>query len=358
MVVSHADNLHPFSVSDVAHDRTHEDSLLSQRDNGSHWLVSDAGNNSNFFSLSTPSKGMPGGSGFVNTDRHRGSDDNLSSQRDNSSHWLVSDAGNNSNFLPSSMPSSRIPRSRLSNTESTNTSSCNDDSMTFSIHSSNRVRNDGDSTLAVSHSTSSMNGSQPVPYVINLVSDDNSNFATAGELDRYSVRSPVTSSPADIANLQEIFPDKSLSLLKFVFELCSCSFSQAAEFLTSVTFFALMRSLAAEYLITTPLHESPRIHLDADDEEEDYMTAALAFYKCNKFDKNAAVRITIHGQPGVDTGGIRRQFFSVVFTQLIKPLATSLFEGALCRLRPAYKATSLSSDNYVLWVQWLPIASS
>ena len=53
--VSHngeVDNLHPFSVSDVAHDRTHEnsdDSLLSQRDNSSHWLVSDAGNNSNFF---------------------------------------------------------------------------------------------------------------------------------------------------------------------------------------------------------------------------------------------------------------------------------------------------------------------
>ena len=287
---------------------------------------------------------MPGGSGLVSTDRHRGSgNDSLPSQRDNNSGSLDIDTDDTSNFLPSSMPSSRVPRSRLSNTESTNTLSCNDDSLTYSIHSSNQVRNDGDSTLAVSHSTSNMNGSQPVPYVINLVSDDNSNFATAGELDCYSVSSPVTSSPADIANLQEIFPDKSLSLLKFVFELCSCSFSRAVEFLTSVTSFQLMRSLAAEYLITTPLDESPRIRLDADDEEEDYMTAALAFYKCNKFDKNAAVRITIHGQPGVDTGGIRRQFFSVVFTQLIKPSATSLFEGALCRLRPAYKATSLSS---------------
>ena len=150
----------------------------------------------------------------------------------------------------------------------------------------------------------------------------------------------VTSSSADIANLQEIFPDKSLGLLKFVLELCSCSFLQAVEFLTSVTSLSSLRSLAAESLITTPLDESPRISLDDEDEYEDWLTAALAFYKYSKFDKHAAVRITIHGQTA---GGVRRQFFFIVFTQLVKPSATSLFEGEPCRLRLAYKATSLSS---------------
>ncbi|XP_065887912.1 uncharacterized protein [Dysidea avara] len=271
------------------------------------------------------------------------SDDSLASQRDNSGRWLVDDAGNDSNLLPLSTLSSGIPGgSGLGNTGSTNTLSRND-SMTYGIHSSSQFRNDGDSTMDVSHSTSSMDGCQPAPYVINLVADENSDCVTPREVDRYTVSSPVTSSSADIANLQEIFPDKSLGLLKFVLELCSCSFLHAVEFLTSVTSFSSLRSLAAESLITTPLDESPRIRLDDEDEYEDWLTAALAFYKYSKFDKHAAVRITIHGQPGVDAGGVRRQFFSIVFTQLVKPSATSLFEGEPCRLCPAYKATSLSS---------------
>ena len=34
------------------------------------------------------------------------------------------------------------------------------------------------------------------------------------------------------------------------------------------------------------------------------------------FDKGAQVRISLRGQPAVDTGGVRRQFFSTVFEHL------------------------------------------
>ena len=54
------------------------------------------------------------------------------------------------------------------------------------------------------------------------------------------------------------------------------------------------------------------------------------------------MRVSIRGQPAIDAGGVRRQFFSVVFSQLAKPSANGLFEGVSCRLRPAFKASSLS----------------
>ena len=60
----------------------------------------------------------------------------------------------------------------------------------------------------------------------------------------------------------------------------------------------------------------------------------------------AITRVTIANEPAVDTGGVRRQFFSVVFRQLAYPslcASYSVFEGSSFRLRPAYKASNVSS---------------
>ena len=61
--------------------------------------------------------------------------------------------------------------------------------------------------------------------------------------------------------------------------------------------------------LTIPLEESPRIRLDVDDNGLDWVEAALALYKQAKFNKQAYVRVSIRGQPGIDTDGVRRQFF-------------------------------------------------
>ena len=98
-----------------------------------------------------------------------------------------------------------------------------------------------------------------------------------------------------------------------MYELSSYSLSNTVEYPTKTPTFASLHSLASDSLITTALEESPRIRLESDDLEEDWLVAALAFYKYNKFDKHASLRITIRGQPGIDTGSVRRQFFSVVF---------------------------------------------
>ena len=64
-----------------------------------------------------------------------------------------------------------------------------------------------------------------------------------------------------------------------------------------------LRSLAVSQ-ISVPLEECPKVRLDADDDDHDWMEAAFAFYKNRGFDKKAGVRISIRGQPAVDTGGI------------------------------------------------------
>ena len=88
------------------------------------------------------------------------------------------------------------------------------------------------------------------------------------------------------------------------------------------------------------LDNGPRIRLDKDDSDEDWTEAALAFYKQGE---PSGVRISIRGQPAIDAGGVRRQFFAVVFSQLAHTnVGFSLFVGFSLRLRPVFKASLLS----------------
>jgi len=62
--------------------------------------------------------------------------------------------------------------------------------------------------------------------------------------------------------------------------------------------------------------DSARIRLQRSNGAEDWAEATLAFYKQGRFDKAAGMRVCIHGQPTIDAGGVRRQFFAVVFAEL------------------------------------------
>ena len=50
--------------------------------------------------------------------------------------------------------------------------------------------------------------------------------------------------------------------------------------------------------------------------EETAVEDALAYYKHPDFDARCPIRITFEKQPAVDTGGPRRQFYSMVFSAL------------------------------------------
>lgn len=69
-----------------------------------------------------------------------------------------------------------------------------------------------------------------------------------------------------------------------------------------------------------------KIRLHADDDDDDWMKAAFTFYKNRSFDKKASIQISNHGQLAVDTGGIRKQFFSLVLRKLALE-STGIFDG-------------------------------
>ena len=158
--------------------------------------------------------------------------------------------------------------------------------------------------------------------------------------------SEATYSNSDISKLAEMFPCKTIKQLTCIYNLSGLSLSKSFDCLIEGPSFDSIRSVAI-CQITVPSEESPRIRVDVDDDADDWTEAAVAFYKNSKFDRSAGVRISIRGQPAVDVGGVRRQFFFTVLNNLAHPTespsALMLFEGNQCRLRPAYKASILSS---------------
>lgn len=161
--------------------------------------------------------------------------------------------------------------------------------------------------------------------------------------DSCPLQSESSDAATDIAKMVEMFSNMDESQLKYLYALSNSSFSRTVDCALDGPSLESLRSLALTQL-TIPLEESPRIRLEEEDDEQDWVDAALAFYKQAKFNKQAYVCISIRGQPGIDTGGIRRQFFSVVFSMLAQPSTSlSFFEGLPNRLRPAFKASTLSS---------------
>ena len=51
-------------------------------------------------------------------------------------------------------------------------------------------------------------------------------------------------------------------------------------------------------------------------DEEDLLSDAIAFYKCEMFDPTKPIRVIMRTQPAIDIGGIRRQYFSDVLHHL------------------------------------------
>ena len=61
---------------------------------------------------------------------------------------------------------------------------------------------------------------------------------------------------------------------------------------------------------------------------------AIAFYKRPEFCASSPVCVYYNNQPGIDTGGIKRQFFSDVLQDFAEADPMSLFVGPPKRLRP------------------------
>lgn len=88
------------------------------------------------------------------------------------------------------------------------------------------------------------------------------------------------------------------------------------------------------------LKSRPSIRLEVD--PSDLVSDAVAFYKGPRFQPNQPLRITYIGQPAIDSGGVKRQFYTDLFLQLISQNQFRLFQGPANRLLFHYDQTALS----------------
>lgn len=84
----------------------------------------------------------------------------------------------------------------------------------------------------------------------------------------------------------------------------------------------------------------PKIYVN--NNVEDYVEAALQFYKSPSLDCKKGVCIDMVAAPGIDVGGIRRDFYSSVYQKLSSGYL-NFFEGSHSHIRPACNMSSLSS---------------
>ena len=70
-------------------------------------------------------------------------------------------------------------------------------------------------------------------------------------------------------------------------------------------------------------------------DEDDLFDDTLMFYKAVAFDPTRPLHISLLNQPALDTGGIRRQFFTDILDQFASRDPHSMFQGNKHRLRPA-----------------------
>ena len=88
----------------------------------------------------------------------------------------------------------------------------------------------------------------------------------------------------DMSRLTELFPCNTIEQLMCIYNLSGFSLSKCLECFIEGPSFESIRSVAISQ-ITVPLEQSPRIRVDADDDEDEWTEAAIAFYKQKKFNK-------------------------------------------------------------------------
>ena len=124
-----------------------------------------------------------------------------------------------------------------------------------------------------------------------------------------------------------------------VYHLCENSFDLALEcLLQGPTFDSLLKVHQKQFEEKPPC----KLYADSDSLWED----GVAFYKNPSLKIDRPLRVVLERSPAIDTGGVRRQFFSDVFQQFAENKLIRLFEGPPSFLRPAYSAEARSSGLF------------
>jgi len=90
-----------------------------------------------------------------------------------------------------------------------------------------------------------------------------------------------------------------------------------------------------------------KFYIDSDDLWPDM----VGYYKTG-VNTSKPIRVILDEQPAIDTGGVRRQVFSDVFTLFANNKHFRLFEGEHCSLRPVHSANCRSSGLLKVCTGW------
>ena len=155
------------------------------------------------------------------------------------------------------------------------------------------------------------------------------------------------SSQEQLQLLSSVFPNVSAPRLQFLLELTSSVQIASDCLLQGPTLDCIVSQL---YCACITREESRRLKIDEDDEDDlSRLEAAVTFYKGPRFYRHGGVRISVVHRPAIDTGGVRRQFFSEIFLRMASSDALGLFEGPPNSLRPAFRQSSISSGMLTLF---------
>ena len=83
-----------------------------------------------------------------------------------------------------------------------------------------------------------------------------------------------------------------------------------------------------------------KVKVDTDDL---ILSDALTFYKGNGFDPSHPICVYYNGQPAIDTGGVKRQFFTDILEKFVTSPELKIFEGPPTQLLFRYNQQALSS---------------
>ena len=152
----------------------------------------------------------------------------------------------------------------------------------------------------------------------------------------------MESSVCSLDNLLSLFAENfSVKQITTVYNYSGKEFEESMECLgNGASLDSIMKMVNKQYSRSPPV----KVHVDADEMWSDL----LSFYKCTTaHGLDRRVRVCLDGAPPIDTGGVRRQVFTTVFSEFADNTHNyALFEGPSSYIRPSYNSESRGSGIF------------
>ena len=147
-----------------------------------------------------------------------------------------------------------------------------------------------------------------------------------------------SSSSSDVDNLIGMFGQLSPKQINAIYMLSGNNFDRTLQCLLEGPSVNTVVAMMTNYFEANRTG-AIKIDLDLDSAWQDM----VGYYKSSKADFNVVIRIALTGEMSIDTGGIRRQAYTQVYSEFAQNKHIHLFDGPTNLLRPVVSASARSS---------------